>query len=213
MITYCATRLLEWAQWSRARMDGFYGIGGAQFDYEEPMPREAGHYASTIDPRCMETEEAVAWLKFAGRRIQGAVLVHYRDHPQWSADMQAELLRVSKSGFWRLLHTADLLLLEYFFDREFGCVPQLEELRARGLIPQSEQQQQSGEPVDNYGGKRVLTQFAKMAEGGKNQSKQNFVDTTVKTGAQSPSGKCAPQKPDERKLGPVFLRPLLTIRR
>lgn len=130
MIPYIQTRLLEWAEWSAMRVDGFYGIGGGGFAYDEPMPSsQRGYIKGAASERCMETEEGVAWLRLESWQLGDCIVVHYRDHPSWSAAMQAELLRIGLRTYWRRLETGHGLLLGYFLDRACGLMPQTEELR------------------------------------------------------------------------------------
>jgi hypothetical protein len=81
----------------------------------------------------------VAWLCLESGRMGSAVLMHYRDHPNWSTDMQAQFLRVSRMTLWRYLDRAQWLLLQYFIDRACGICPQTEDLRQRrrALLAQS----------------------------------------------------------------------------
>lgn len=129
MIPYISTRLLEWAEWSRMRIDGFYGASGSgQYDYEERVCARAAH-APPANLRCLETEEGVAWLRLESPRLASCVTLHYRDHPEYSGDMQAEVLRISRTTLWRYLDKSHWLLLGYFFDRAAGLCPQTEDLR------------------------------------------------------------------------------------
>ena len=130
MIPYIDERLREWATWSCMRLDGYYGIGGSQFDYEDhPHGVTSAVRKRPVDWRCIETEEGVAWLRLENRGIGDCVLIHYRDHPEWSAEIQAHFLRMSLRTYWRRLETANGLLLGYFLDRAVGLMPQTEALR------------------------------------------------------------------------------------
>ena len=133
MIPYIDTRLQEWAEWSRMRLDGFYGIGASQFFYDEPMPGGTGYVRLPSNDRCLQTEEGVAWLGMENRLARDCVVVRYRAHPGWSQPMQAQLVRVSERTFRRRIELAHALLLAYFIDRAFGLVPQTEELRLRKI--------------------------------------------------------------------------------
>lgn len=132
MIAYVNGRMQEWAEWSYMRMDGFYGIGGGGFYYDEPMPtRERGYLKLPSSERCLETELAVAWLRVLERpRLGELVVLHYRDHPSWSAAIRADFLSINLRTYWRRMETAHAMLLCYFFDRAYGLVPpQVEALR------------------------------------------------------------------------------------
>lgn len=130
MIPYCSDRLAEWAKWSWQRIDG--GFRAGQFKYDEPLPRPDFNVLLTpSDPRCLETEEGVAWLCLEHYTIGLTVCVHYRDHPDWSVAMQSNHLRCAdRTLFWRL-NKGHELLIGYFLDRSLGLVPQTEELRMR----------------------------------------------------------------------------------
>lgn len=114
------------------RLDGYYGLGGGQFDYEEHVPGSSvGNRSPEANLRCLETEGGVAFLKI-DRRTRGigeCVLLHYRDHPAWSAQIQADFLRLSVRTLWRRLEDGHTLLLGYFLDCSVGLKPQTEELR------------------------------------------------------------------------------------
>jgi hypothetical protein len=131
MNPYVETRLEEWAAWSVMRMDGFYGIGGSQFSYDEPLPgHERGYFTVPANARCMETEEAVAWLRMERCRAADCIRLHYRDHPGWSALVKAEFMGFNTPRtFWREVNRGHGLLLTYFIDRALGIFPQLEEIR------------------------------------------------------------------------------------
>jgi hypothetical protein len=131
VIPYIQARLIDWAEWSRMRSDGFYGIGGGKgFAYKEPMPvLDRGYYKRFSSERCLETEEGVSWLGLDEYRVQVCILTHYRDHPEWSAAIQADFLRMSLRTYWRRLETGHALLLGYFLDRAVGLMPQTEQLR------------------------------------------------------------------------------------
>lgn len=112
------------------RVDGHYRVGGAGFGYDEPMPgRERGYLKVPSSERCLETEEGVAWLRAENWSMGNCVLVHYRDHPAWSAVIQADFLGLSLRTYWRRLEDSHALLLGYFLDRAVGLVPQTEGLR------------------------------------------------------------------------------------
>lgn len=130
MIPYIANRLQEWAEWSRMRMDGYYGMGGGGFAYDEPMPtQDRGMFKMHSSLRCIETEEGVAWLRLENVRIGDCVICHYRDRATWSAQLQADFLGLNLRTYWRRLETAHGLLLGYFLDRAVGLLPQTEGLR------------------------------------------------------------------------------------
>lgn len=135
MIPYVDTRLEEWAQWSRMRSDGDYGFGGGGFGYAEPMPSYQAGCVKTFSPeRCLQTESGIAWLGLENWSIGQCTIVRYRDHPEWSAQLQADFLRLSLRSYWRRLETGHALLLTYFIDRAFGLVPQTEALRLRRRV-------------------------------------------------------------------------------
>lgn len=129
MIPYIENRLHEWAQWSQVRIDGGHSFS-PQYEYEDDLRQEA-LAASQIprNERCIESEQGVAWLCLESGRLGRAVLMHYRDHPNWSTEMQAQFLRVSRMSLWRYLDKSHALLLGYFIDRAVGICPQTEGLR------------------------------------------------------------------------------------
>lgn len=128
MIPYIDQRLHEWAAWSWISVDGFRG--GGQFGYDEPMPRVAAYVTlGETQDRCIETEEGVAWLQMESYRLGSVVILHYRQHPNWSGEMQAQFLRISRTTLWRFLDKSHALLLGYWLDRAVGLCPQTEQLR------------------------------------------------------------------------------------
>jgi hypothetical protein len=129
MSAYIEQRLHEWAAWSRMRIDGFYGTGGTQFSYDEPMLVTLGYFSGPVNARCLETEEAVGWLRLEERRLAACVCLHYRDHAGWSALIKAEFLGVSTRTFWRYVDKSHALLLEYLIDRALGIFAQTEDVR------------------------------------------------------------------------------------
>lgn len=130
MIPYIDERMREWAEWSRMRIDGFYGLGGGGFHYDEPMPsHEIGYVTQPSSLRCLQSEEAVAWLCKDHRTLGRVVMLHYRDRPYWSAAIRAESMRMNVRTYWRRLETSHAQLLAYFFDRAYGLIPQTEQLR------------------------------------------------------------------------------------
>ena len=130
MIDYIDQRLTEWGEWSRARMDGYFGLGGGGFAYIEPMPGQPpGWFRAPTNLRCLETESGVALLRVENWKIGEAVILRYRSWPHASGDLQAQMLGISRMTLWRYLDTAHALLWAYFVDRAFGLVPQTEALR------------------------------------------------------------------------------------
>lgn len=132
MIPYIEQRLREWAEWSWLRIDGYYGIGGQQFDYDEHLTSSGiGLFkaGSPTDLRAMESEQGVAWLATERYRLGVIVVQVYRDHPNWSTMLHAEMLHVSRMSLWRHIDDAHALLLGYWLDRALGLCPQTEDLR------------------------------------------------------------------------------------
>lgn len=126
MIVYCDARLREWGEWSWCRNGGAVPTSGY---LDEPR---IAPYASLSTPdnlRCLESEAGVGWLLKHSRRLGDAVCICYRDHVDWSTQMQAEFLHVSRMSLWRYIDRAHQVLLEYWVDRACGLVPQTERLR------------------------------------------------------------------------------------
>ena len=131
---YVEKRLEEWSKWSWMKIDGA-PRRIRQFDYEEWSPActvPASLSTLPIHLRCLETEEAVAWLRAVNPRAGNAIVTHYRDKVTWSCSMQAEFLRISERSLFRHLQQGCEQLLGYFNDRAAGKqLPQLEALRKR----------------------------------------------------------------------------------
>ena len=125
---YVATRCLEWAEWSQMREDGL-GRRVSQFGYTEPLPRGQWNGAPPVSARCIETEACVALLRLEKRILGDCIVLHYRTHPSWSAQMQADFMGLGLRTYWRRLEAAHSELLGHFLDRAAGLVPQTEQLR------------------------------------------------------------------------------------
>jgi hypothetical protein len=108
VIEYVDARLGRWARWSWERADGQH-FRVSQYDYQEHLPRS--YVSDGIIPmykECVETEQAVAWLRIPNRRASDTVIVVYRDHPGWSKEMQARILGICRQSLYRSLDSASV---------------------------------------------------------------------------------------------------------
>jgi hypothetical protein len=129
--TYVQQRLDRWASWSWQKIDGQLSRY-VQVSYRERTDREFVDSASIpLASECIETEQAVSWLRTQNRRMGDAVVLTFRDHPNYSSEMIARLLGVCRQTLWRDLAGAEVRLLDYFNARAAGLpLPQLQELRS-----------------------------------------------------------------------------------
>jgi hypothetical protein len=128
MIEYCHGRLQKWAEWSAIRDEGQRYMGQYRYTERIAIGRPIGSVVP-LDPQCLETEGGVAYLRLEHRRLGDAVILFYRDHPEWSALVMSHAMRCSVRSLWRYLHESHALLLEYWIDRDVGIKHQTAELR------------------------------------------------------------------------------------